>query len=68
MERSAQTAEFVAGLEFVLCHGISQTKLVTLCQCIEKIQINVPAKEIRLLIRKIPACSLHDTLEITVGL
>jgi hypothetical protein len=63
-----ETIEFLSGLKFILHQGTSQAKLATLRQCIEKIQINRPAEEIRLLIRKVPASNLRETLVLTTSI
>ena len=42
--------QFISGLEFMLTEGLPQEKLAVLRQCIERIYINKPGKEIKMLI------------------
>jgi hypothetical protein len=51
--------QFISGLEFTLTQGLPQEKLATLRQCIEKIFIDKPAKQIKLAIRQIPVGNLQ---------
>jgi DNA invertase Pin-like site-specific DNA recombinase len=60
----AEAMQLLSGLEFILKQGISQARLVAIRQCTERIQINLPAREIRLLIRKVPASNLRDMDEL----
>ena len=49
-----KTMQFISGLKFTLTQGLLQEKLVTLRQCIEKIYINRPDGQIKMLVRKVP--------------
>jgi len=59
----SDSMQFLSGLEFTLRQGLPQEKLVALRQCIEKIQVNKPAGEIKLAIRLVPAGNLQATEE-----
>jgi hypothetical protein len=63
-----EAMKLVSGLEFTLCQGLPQEKLVVLRQCIEKIWINKPAGEIKLAIYQVPAGNLQDTVEIKTSI
>lgn len=56
--------QFISGLEFTLTEGLPQEKLAALRQCIEKIPINKPGKEIIIQIREVPVGNLQRTEEI----
>jgi len=60
--------EFISGLEFTLCRGLAQEKLVTLRRCIEKILINKPDGTVKLTARSVPAGNLEGTKERQVSL
>lgn len=59
--------QFLSSLEFTLRQGLPQEKLVALRQCIEKIWINKPAGEIKLVIRIVPVGNLQATKEIKIS-
>ncbi|MFB0556104.1 MAG: hypothetical protein ACETWQ_22605 [Phycisphaerae bacterium] len=59
--------EFISGLEFTLCRGLAQEKLVALRRCIEKISINKPAGTVKLTVRSVPAGNLEGTKECQVS-
>lgn len=59
--------QFLSGLEFILHQGLPQEKLVALRQCIEKIQVNKPAGEIKLAIRLVSAGNLQATQELKIS-
>ena len=59
--------QFLSGLEFTLHQGLPQEKLVALRQCIEKIQVNKPAGEIKLAIRLVSAGNLQATQELKIS-
>ena len=56
--------QFISGLEFTLTEGLPQEKLATLRQCIDKIHINKPGKEIKIQLREVPVGNLQRTEEI----
>ncbi len=60
--------QFISGLEFTLTEGLPQEKLVALRQCIERILINKPANEIKILIREVPAGNLRKVQELGIPL
>ena len=62
-----EALQFISGLEFTLTQGLPQEKLATLRQCIGKIYINKPGKEIKILIREVPVGNLQMTEEIIVS-
>jgi len=64
----AEAIEFISGLEFTLCQGLAQEKLVALRRCIEKISINKPAGIVKLTVRSVPAGNLEGTKECQVSL
>ena len=49
-----EAIQFISGIEFTLTKGLPQEKLAALRQCIEKIYINRPCKEIKVQIREVP--------------
>ena len=49
-----EAMKFLSGLEFTLTEGLPQEKLATLRQCIERIYINKPGNEIKMLFREVP--------------
>jgi site-specific DNA recombinase len=53
--------QFLAGLEFTLHNGLPQEKLAALRQCIEKIHLNKPDNDIKLLAREVPVGNLQRT-------
>jgi hypothetical protein len=55
--------KFLAGLEFVFGEGVPQEKLVALRQCIEKINIDKPSGQIKLVIYLVPVGNLQATRE-----
>lgn len=59
--------QFISGLEFTLTQGLPQEKLADLKQCVEKIHINKPGKEINILIREVPTGNLQMTEEIVIS-
>lgn len=59
---------FLSDLEFTLCQGLPQEKLVALRQCIEKIWFNKPAGEIKLAIRLVPEGNLQVTKELKASI
>jgi len=63
-----EAMQFISGLEFTLTQGLPQEKLATLRQCIEKIYINKPDNDIKLLAREVPIGNLKKTecLEIVI--
>ena len=62
-----EAMQFISGLEFTLTQGLPQEKLVTLRQCIEKITINKPAGETKLIIRIVPTGNLQATKELQIS-
>ena len=60
--------KFLSGLEFTLTEGLSQEKLATLRQCVERIYINKPGNEIKMLVCEVPVGNLQRTeyLEIEI--
>ena len=65
---ATDSMQFLSGLEFMLCEGLPQEKLVALRQCIEKIWVNKPAREIKLAIRLVPTGNLQATKEVKTSL
>jgi len=65
---AADAMQFLSGLEFTLCQGLAQEKLVALRRCIEKISINKPASTIKLAVRSVPVGNLEGTEERQVSL
>jgi DNA invertase Pin-like site-specific DNA recombinase len=63
----SDSMQFLASLEFTLRQGLPQEKLVALRQCIEKIQVNKPAGEIKLSIRLVSAGNLQATQELKIS-
>ena len=63
-----EAIQFISGLEFILTQGLPQEKLATLRQCINKIHINKPDNEIKMLVREVPIDNLQksDYLEIEI--
>ncbi|MCK5173907.1 MAG: hypothetical protein KAR47_10980 [Planctomycetes bacterium] len=63
-----EAIQFISGLEFILTQGLPQEKLATLRQCINKIHINKPDNEIKMLVREVPIGNLQksDYLEIEI--
>jgi len=55
--------QFLSGFECILRQGLPQEKLVALRQCVERIWVNKPYREIKLAIRLVPAGSLQATEE-----
>lgn len=51
--------QFLESLEFTLRNGLAEEKLTALRLCIEKILIDKPANNMRLLIRLVPVGGLH---------
>ena len=47
-----EAMQFISGPEFTLTQGLPQEKLAALQQCIEKIHINMPGNEAKILIRR----------------
>ena len=64
----ADAIEFISSLEFTLCQGLAQEKLVALRRCIEKISINKPAGTVKLTVRSVPAGNLEGTKQCQVSL
>jgi hypothetical protein len=60
--------QFILGVKFTLTQSPPQEKLVVLRQCVEKIWINKPDREIKLAIRQVPAGNLQDIIEIKTSL
>jgi hypothetical protein len=58
--------QFLNGLEFTLRQGLPQEKLSALRQCIEKIWVNKPEREIKLAVRWVPAENLQATQEVKI--
>jgi len=54
--------EFLGSLDFTLSKGLPQEKLSLLRQSIERIYINIPSKEIDLMLRIVPIANLLKTL------
>jgi hypothetical protein len=63
-----EAMQFISGLEFTLTEGLPQEKLVALRQCIERILINKPANEIKILIREVPTGSLQAIQKLDIPL
>jgi len=61
----SDSMKFLAGLEFVLCEGLPQEKLVALRQCVQKISVNKPAGQIKLAIYLVPIGNLQATRDST---
>jgi len=59
----SDSMQFLSGLEFTLRQGLPQEKLVALRQCIKKIWVNKPYREIKLAIYLVPAGNLQATEE-----
>ena len=59
--------QFLAGLEFTLNNNLPQEKLTALRQCAEKIKIDKPVGEIKLVVRTVPVGNLPATQEIKVS-
>jgi hypothetical protein len=59
---------FLSSLEFTLRQGLPQEKLTALRQCITRIHINQPAREIKLTLRTIPTGNLDGSQELTATL
>jgi hypothetical protein len=55
--------EFLCGLEFALLQGLPQTKFTALRQCVERVRIDIPAKQIKVALRLVPAGNLRQTKE-----
>jgi Tfp pilus assembly protein PilO len=64
----ADAIQFLSSLEFTLCRGLAQEKLVALRRCIEKISINKPAGTVKLKVRSVPAGNLEGTKECQASL
>jgi len=64
----SDTRQFLAGLEFTFGEGLPQEKLVALRQCIALIEINKPANQIRLILKKVPACNCPETEEVALDI
>ena len=62
----AETLKFLSGLEFTLRRGLPQEKLVALRQCIERIHVDKPKREVKITLRALPAGDLQETQELTV--
>ena len=58
--------KFISALEFTLCKGLPQEKLVLLRQCIERIFIDKPAGIIKLKNRLVPVGNLQATKELLI--
>jgi DNA invertase Pin-like site-specific DNA recombinase len=63
-----ESIEFISNLEFILNNGVPQEKLSSLRQCIEKIWINKPDEEIKLIVRRVPKGNIQITEELTVSM
>ena len=63
----SDSMQFLSGLEFTLHQGLPQEKLSALRQCIEKIQVNKPAGEIKLAIRLVSAGNLQAAQELKIS-
>ncbi len=64
----ADAMQFLGGLEFTLRRGLSQEKLVALRQCVERIHINKPASEIKVMMKTVPAGNLQGEQTIKLDL
>ncbi len=60
--------QFISGLEFTLTQDLPQEKLVALRQSIEKIHINKPVNDIKILIREVPTGNLLKVQKIDIPL
>ena len=58
-----EAMKLVSGLEFNLCQGLPQQKLVVLRQCIENIWINKPDGEVKLAIYQVPSVNLQNIIK-----
>jgi site-specific DNA recombinase len=63
-----ESIEFISNLEFILNNGVPQEKLSSLRQCIEKIWINKPDEEIKLIVRRVPKGNIQITEELNVSM
>ncbi len=59
---------FLSSLEFTLRQALPQEKLTALRQCLTRIHINQPAREIKLTLRTIPTGNLDATHELAIAL
>jgi hypothetical protein len=62
----SDSMKFIAGLEFILREGFPQDKLVALRQCVKKINIDKPAREVKLAIYLVPTGNLQAEQEHTI--
>ena len=63
----AEAMQFISGLNFTLTQGLPQEKLAALRQCIEKIHINKPGKEIKMLVCEVPVGNLQTIAKIIIS-
>ena len=64
---TTEALQFISGLEFTLTQGLPQEKLAMLRQYIEKIQINKPKGQIKMLIHEVSTGNLQTTAEIIIS-
>ena len=60
----AETLKFLSGLEFTLRRGLPQEKLVALRQCIERIHVDKPKREVKITLRSVPCGNLEAVREL----
>ena len=61
----AEALKFLSGLDFTLRRGLPQEKLVALRQCIERIHVNQPGREVKITLRSVPCGNLEAKQELT---
>ena len=59
---------FLAKLEFTLRQGLPQEKLVALRQCIQRVHVNQPGKQIDITLHQVPATNLSGTHALNVSI
>ena len=62
----ADSIQFISSLEYTLLKGLPQEKLVALRRCIEKIFIDKPAGNIKMIIRLVAMGNLQATEELLI--
>ena len=63
----AEAMQLISGLKFTLTEGLPQEKLATLRQCINKIHINKPTNQVKILAREVPMGNLQRTQEVIIS-